>query len=97
MGTLFLPNTLAVIRNCPDPEGARRLVDYLLSADVEKKLAESASRQIPLNPDVHANLPKEILRPRDAGGTAKAMQVDFEKAADLWEEVQAFLRKEFAW
>ena len=30
MGTLFIPNTLAVIRACPNPEGARKLVDYLL-------------------------------------------------------------------
>jgi iron(III) transport system substrate-binding protein len=96
MGTLFIPNTLAVIRNCPDPDGARKLVDYLLSEAVEKKLAESESRQIPLNPKVQASLPKEIERPEGAGGTAKPMQVDFDKAADLWEETQTFLRNEFA-
>jgi iron(III) transport system substrate-binding protein len=96
MGTLFIPNTLAIIRNCPDPDGARKLVDYLLGEAVEKKLAESESRQIPLNPNVRAEMPKEIERPQDAGGTVKPMQVDFDKAADLWEEVQEFLRNEFA-
>ena len=30
MGTLFLPNTVAIIRGCPDPQGARKLVDFLL-------------------------------------------------------------------
>jgi len=95
MGTLFLPNTVAVIRAGPNPQGARKLVDYLLSSDVEKKLAESESHQIPLNPQVKADLPKEILRPQDAGGPVKSMRVDFGKATDLWEEVQAFLRKEF--
>jgi iron(III) transport system substrate-binding protein len=92
MGTLFLPNTVAVIRSCPNPEGARKLVDYLLSAEVEAKLAETASHQIPLNPQVKARLPKEIVRP-DA---IKTMEVDFDKAADLWDEVQTFLRNEFA-
>ncbi len=96
MGTLFLPNTVAIIRNCPNPRGARQLVDYLLSAEVEKRLAESDSHQIPLNPEVKAELPKEIHRPREAGGTVKSMQVNFEKATDLWDEVQEFLRKEFA-
>jgi iron(III) transport system substrate-binding protein len=96
MGTLFLPNTVAIIRGCPNPQGARKLVDYLLSSDVEKRLAESESHQIPLNPQVQADLPKEILRPREAGGTVKSMQVDFDKATDLWDEVQEFLRKEFA-
>jgi iron(III) transport system substrate-binding protein len=92
MGTLFIPNTLAVIRGCPNPEGARRLIDYLLSPEVEVKLAETASHQIPLNPQVTVRLPKEIETPK----TVKAMAVDFEKAADLWEDVQTFLRNEFA-
>jgi iron(III) transport system substrate-binding protein len=96
MGTLFLPNTVAVIRGSPNPDGARKLVDYLLSAEVEKRLAESESHQIPLNPQVRADLPKEIERPQEAGGTVKAMQVDFGKATDLWDEAQAFLRDEFA-
>jgi iron(III) transport system substrate-binding protein len=96
MGTLFIPNTLAVIRGCPNPEGARKLVDYLLGAPVEKKLAESESHQIPLNPNVQAALPKEIERPQGAGGPVKPMHVDFEKATDLWDEVQSFLRNEIA-
>jgi iron(III) transport system substrate-binding protein len=96
LGTLFLPNTLAIIRGAPNPQGARKLVDFLLSPEVEKRLAESASRQIPLNPQVHADLPKEMARPQAAGGNVKAMDVDFDKATDLWDQVQAFLRSEFA-
>jgi iron(III) transport system substrate-binding protein len=92
MGTLFIPNTVAIIRGSPNPEGARRLVDYLLSSEVETRLAEAASHQMPLNPQVKARLPKEIER-RDA---VKPMEVDFEKAADLWHETDTFLRNEFA-
>jgi iron(III) transport system substrate-binding protein len=96
MGTLFIPNTLAVVKGSPNPDGARKLVDFLLSPAVEKRLAESSSHQIPLNPAVKADLPKEIERPKDAGGTVQAMAVDFGKAADLWDEAQTFLRNEFA-
>jgi len=92
MGTLFIPNTVAIIRGSPNQAGARQLVDFLLSAEVETKLAESDSHQIPMNPQVHATLPKEFATRQ----TAKAMEVDFEKAADLWDEVQQFLRNEFA-
>jgi iron(III) transport system substrate-binding protein len=92
IGTLFIPNTVAIIRGGPNPTGARKLVDFLLSPEVERKLAESESHQIPMNPEVHANLPKEFVTRQ----TAKAMEVDFEKAADLWDEVQEFLRNEFA-
>ncbi len=92
MGTLFIPNTVAVVKGSPNPAGARKLVDYLLSAEVEARLAEAASHQIPLNPEVKANLPPQILTPK----TARPMDVDFEKAADLWEESQIFLIETFA-
>jgi iron(III) transport system substrate-binding protein len=90
-GTLFLPNTVAVIHGCPNPEGARKLVDYLLSPEVEAKLAQSASHQIPLNPQVKAQLPAAIETPQKV----RTMRVDFEKAADCWDEAQTFLRQEF--
>jgi iron(III) transport system substrate-binding protein len=92
LGTLYIPNTVAVIKSCPNPAGARRLIDYLLSADVETKLAQSASKQIPLNPQVRAKLPPQIQTPQ----TARALPVDFERAADLWDEVQSFMNKEFS-
>jgi iron(III) transport system substrate-binding protein len=92
MGTLFIPNTLAIIRGCPNGAGVRHLVDFLLSPHVEAELAQSASRQIPLNPLVMARPPAPIKRPEEV----KTMNVDFERAADLWDEAQAFLRNEFA-
>jgi iron(III) transport system substrate-binding protein len=91
LGTLFIPNTVAIIRGSPNPTGARKLVDFLLSAEVEAKLAESESHQIPLNPDVKAKLPDQL----EAGRKAKHAEVNWDKAADLWEEAQQFLRKEF--
>lgn len=96
LGTLFIPNTLMLIRGSPNLEGGRKLIDFLLSSEVEKRLAESSSRQIPLNPTVAADLPSVIERPRGGGGTVKPMEPDFSRAADLWDEVQAFLRNEFA-
>jgi iron(III) transport system substrate-binding protein len=92
MGTLFIPNTVAIIKGCPNPAGARKLIDFLLSADSERQLAEGPSGQIPLNPEVKAKLPEQI----QTGRTAKAMEVDWGKAAELWKETQTFLSKEFA-
>jgi iron(III) transport system substrate-binding protein len=92
MGTLFIPNTLAILKGSPNPEGARRLVDYLLSPETEKRLAESESHQVPLNPEAKATLPPQIETPR----TVRVMEVDFEKAAERWEEVQTFVRQQFA-
>jgi iron(III) transport system substrate-binding protein len=89
MGTLFIPNTLAIVKGCPHPAAARRLVEYLLSPEVEAKLAVGPSGQIPLNPQVKVN-PK-VETPE----TIRAMQVDFSAAADKWEIAVQFLRDEF--
>lgn len=92
LGVLYIPNTVAVVKGGPNPDGARRLIDYLLSPATEAKLAEGGGFQIPLNPNVKTNLPPALLIPSQV----KPMAVDFEKAADRWDEAQAFLRDEFA-
>lgn len=91
MGTLFIPNTLMLIKGAPNAGNGRKLIDYLLSAEVEAKLAEGPGAQIPLNPKAVAKLPREI----EAGRKAKAMEVDWEKAAGMWDRSQEFLTKEF--
>ncbi len=90
IGTLYIPNTLAVVKGAPHAAEARRLVDYLLSPEVETKLAQGPSVQVPLNPDVTVQPP--IKTPR----TIRAMQVDFEKAAEKWDAAAKFLRERFA-
>jgi iron(III) transport system substrate-binding protein len=91
LGTLFIPNTVAVVKGAPNPDGARRLVDFLLRPGSEKRLAEGGGFQIPLNPAVTAALPPELLTPSQV----RPMDVDFDRAADLWAECQTFLRAEF--
>jgi iron(III) transport system substrate-binding protein len=90
IGTLFIPNTVSIIKGSPHPEAARQLVDYLLSPAVETKLAECPSVQIPLNPQVHAKMRVETPQ------TIRAMHVDFQAAADKWDTAAKFLRDEFA-
>jgi iron(III) transport system substrate-binding protein len=91
MGTLFIPNTLSIIKGGPNRTAARKLVDFLLSGEMEGRLAESGGRQIPLNPEVTASLPPGMATP----ATAKPMNVDWARAADCWKESQEFLRQEF--
>lgn len=89
IGTLFIPNTLAIIKGSSRAADARRLVEYLLSPAVEKRLAEGPSAQIPLNPNVRAKV--RVKTPADV----KVMKVDFEKAVEKWETTAKFLRDDF--
>jgi iron(III) transport system substrate-binding protein len=90
LGTLFIPNTLSIIKCCPHPEQARRLVDYLLTPDVEARLAAGPSAQIPLHPGAKAGTRVETPR------TVRAMPVDFNAALAKWDTAASFLRDEFA-
>jgi iron(III) transport system substrate-binding protein len=89
LGTLFIPNTLSIVRGGPNSQNARRLVDYLLSPEVETKLARGKSAQIPLNSQI-----KEKVR-LETPKTIKPMQVDYSAAAEKWDDVAKFLRDEF--
>lgn len=48
LGTLLLPNSVAVIKNAPDPEAARKLCDFILARSTEAALAKGPSAQLPL-------------------------------------------------
>ncbi|MBW1644461.1 MAG: extracellular solute-binding protein [Deltaproteobacteria bacterium] len=78
IGTLLLPNSIAIIKGCPHPIEAKILVDYLLSAEVEEKLAFGRSAQIPLH--------KEVKGPPGTSGIEdiKTMKVSYEDMAAMY-------------
>ena len=51
-GTLFLPNSLALLKGSPHQANAERLLDFLLAPRSEQQLARGPSAQIPLNRQV---------------------------------------------
>jgi iron(III) transport system substrate-binding protein len=58
-GLLVIPNTVGLVAGAPHPDAARQLIDFLLSHDVEARLAAGSSAQIPLRPDVPR--PEKVL------------------------------------
>ena len=90
MGCLFLPNTLAVIRNNPNPGGARTVKAAILES--EAILAAGGGYQFPTQP----NVPGPTLPCLQPWKTTRRMKADFEKAVEGWEMLQHFLRDEFA-
>ena len=62
------------------------MIDYLLSAETERKLAFSDAAQIPLHAAVKT--PPDMKRIEDL----KAMQVSYAEVARKMEEIQPFLK-----
>jgi iron(III) transport system substrate-binding protein len=89
MGLLVIPNTVALIKGAPHPEHGRELIEYLLSPEVEEKLAKSEAGQIPLNPAV-------LSASRAAWPAASVlMRADFYKAADRFTAAAEYIEKTF--
>jgi iron(III) transport system substrate-binding protein len=58
--TICIPNSVGIVRGTKQLPKAQKLIDYLLSAGTELRLAKSKSRQIPLGPVSDAELPEEV-------------------------------------
>lgn len=81
LGVPVMPNMVSLIANAPHRDEGRRLIDYLLTPDVERQLAQSEAVQIPL----HAGVTGPTNMP--AIEAFKPMTVDYAKAAARVEDV----------
>ena len=89
LGSLFIPNSLCIIKGGSNTANARRLVDYLLAPEVEMRLATGSSAQFPINPNVATK--SRVL----ADQPIRWMNVDFDAAAESWETASEVLREIF--
>jgi iron(III) transport system substrate-binding protein len=86
LGTLVMPTAVVLMAKAPHPEAGRRLVDYLLSAEAERRMAEAAAH-MPLRPGVPT--PDGVRRVSDI----RAMDVDYAQVAEEMEKIQPWLRQ----
>lgn len=89
-GAFIVPNTLALLKGAPNPDAARKLIDYLLSPEVELELSRSPSAQIPLHPGV-SGVPPTVAEFEKA----KKFQPDYARAADQLQPSADFLKSIF--
>ena len=86
LGTLVMPTAVVLLRGGPHPEAGRKLVDALLSAETERRLAESAAH-MPLRPGVATPTGVRSI------SEIKAMTVDYGRVAEEMEKIQPWLRQ----
>jgi iron(III) transport system substrate-binding protein len=85
-GTLVMPTAVVIIKGGPHTDTAKQLVDYLVTAPVEEKLAAAAA-QMPLRAGVA--VPDGVRRV----GDITAMPVDYARVAETMERIQPWLRE----
>ncbi len=81
IGVPVMPNMLSLIAGAPHPAEGKKIIDFLLSAESERMLAQSNAVQIPLRTGVEAppNLPPV--------NSIKPMTLDYGKVAERVDEV----------
>jgi len=87
-GAVLIPNTVALVAGAPHPEAGRRLIDYLLSAEVERRLARGAGAQVPLGTDL-----ADEKTPWDDLRRGPVLAADFAAAARSIDAVVDLLRQ----
>lgn len=76
-GTLWIPCSVAMVKNASHPDHARKLIDHLVSDLIEKKLYTSDSRNVPVRPALRVEL----------GATAVGeSSIDYSAAAAVLEQ-----------
>jgi len=86
MGTLLMPTTAVIIKGGPNLSHARRLMDYLASHEVERRLAFAPCAQVPLR--------RAVKRPAHVPDTKglRKMSVDYGRVARVMQQLQPYLR-----
>jgi iron(III) transport system substrate-binding protein len=88
-GAFLIPNAVALVRGGPNPDNARRLIEFLLSPQVEAALAEGAGAQIPLRSDVPG---PTLLPPRSE---LKLLDVDHDAVGRAYERMLQIVDEEW--
>ncbi len=87
IGCFIVPNAVVLIKGAPHPKTAKRLIDYLLSKETERKLAFADCAQIPLHKGVP--IPKELTPIEEI----RVMRVDYAEVAKKLVAIQPFLKE----
>jgi iron(III) transport system substrate-binding protein len=85
-GNLVVPNTVSLIKNSPNQENGKKLIDFLLSVEVEKILAESCA-QMPLHKNV--TVPESV----PSLDNMIAMKVDYGAVAKKSESIKEIIKQ----
>jgi iron(III) transport system substrate-binding protein len=90
-GTVIIPCAAVLIKGGPNPENARRFIDFLVSGEVERLLAESDAAHIPLR----STVPPPALFKQGLSGI-RGMNLDYDRLAQELENLNSGFLLEWA-
>lgn len=85
-GDLIVPNTVSLIKNAPNSDNGKKLIDFLLSVKTEEMLAKSCV-QMPLHKNV--SVPESV----PSLDEIKPMNIDYAEVAKKSEQIKDYLKQ----
>jgi ABC-type Fe3+ transport system substrate-binding protein len=87
--TTVVPANIAIVKNAPNPAGARAFIDFLLSQKGQEILLEPTIRRLPVNPSVYAKAPAGYPNPFAGSIGMPSLHFDVEKSGKRYAVVDA--------
>jgi iron(III) transport system substrate-binding protein len=89
-GCIVIPNSVSMIEGCPHPDNAKKLIDYILRRETERRLANGPSAQMPVR--------KGIEKPGYVKSAADlhTLTIDWEEVAKCVEPFRAWFDEFYA-
>lgn len=75
-GTLWIPCSVGLVKDSPNPGEGGRLIDYLISAEVEELLFASESRNVPVRRELREKLKTDASHQATVDYAAAAKRLD---------------------
>lgn len=89
-GAMLIPNSICLIQGAENNKLAHKFIDFVLSPETETKLANSLSRQIPLNSK--ASIPENMLKPYK---DFQVLEIDWETTAATLDDAAKTFQRHF--
>lgn len=86
MGTVVMPSVVVLVKNAPHPAAGKRLIDCLLSGEVEKRMAENGAH-MPLRTGV------ATAKGLTSVSSLRSMNVNYAQLAQTMQQIEPTLRK----
>ena len=84
-GPMRMPCTAALVAGGPNPAGGRRVLEWILGGEAERRMAASPSHNAPVDPGVASEFPDLVVPPSDMPALATVAD-SVEKALAVWGE-----------
>ncbi len=87
--TAVVPANIGVLKNAPNPEGAKAFIEFLLSPEGQQVLFDPAIMRLPVNPAAYANAPDGIPNPFEGDEVKASVNFDADRSKQRYNVVNS--------